>query len=81
MTKYPNARNNPAGSCPAYLSSSPKAIPIVIVGMPSKPDVGAIPFRIVNAPSGPTGTDQGIDANAIPVVVSSSPKAIPVWFV
>lgn len=76
---YPNARNNPAGAIPVFLSSSPKAMPIVLSSAPTVPNAGAIPVRIVAAPSGPGGTDQGVDANAIPVVESASPKAMPVW--
>ena len=76
---YPNARNNPAGAIPVYLSSSPKAMPIVLSSAPTTPAAGAIPVRIVAAPSGPGGTDQGVDANAIPVVESTASNAMPVY--
>lgn len=81
MTSYPNARNNAAGAIPVYLSSSPKAMPIVISTEPANAYSGAIPVRMVAAPSGPGGTDQGVDANAIPVVESTAPNAMPVWVV
>lgn len=78
-TMYPNARNNPAGAMPVYTVAGPPGMPITLGVAPATPDAGPIPVRFVTAPSGPGGSDQGLDANAIPVFISSSPKAMPVW--
>lgn len=80
VTNYPNARSNPAGSIPVYLSSDPKAVPIVMSAEPPTDATGPIPVRFVAAPApGSTSTDQGSDAGALPVVISSAPNAMPVW--
>jgi hypothetical protein len=81
MANYPNARNNPAGAIPVYLSSSPKAMPVVMGVQPTTPNAGAIPVYFVSAPTGspPFPNDQGNANSAIPVIVSAAANAMPVW--
>lgn len=78
-TMYPNTRNNPAGAMPVYTVAGLPGMPITLGAEPATPNAGPVPVRFVAAPTGPGGSDQGIDANAIPVFTSSSPKAMPVW--
>lgn len=78
-TMYPNARNNPAGAMPVYTVAGSPGMPITLGSAPATPDAGPVPVRFVAAPSGPGGSDQGMDVNAIPVFTSSSPKAMSVW--
>lgn len=78
-TMYPNARDNPAGAMPVYTVAGSPGMPITLGAAPATPDAGPVPVRFVIAPSGPGGSDQGLDANAILVFTSSSPKAMPVW--
>jgi hypothetical protein len=76
---YPNARNNPDGAIPVFLSTSPNAMPIVMsVAVPTD-DSGPIPVYFVAPGTPPFGSDQGNPNNAVPVVVSAVYNAMPVW--
>jgi hypothetical protein len=78
--RWPNARNNPDGAIPVFLSSDPKAIPIQVFSGPAGPNFGPIPVRIVaGAGTPPFGNDQSNDNNAIPVYESTAANAMPVW--
>jgi len=80
MTAYPNARNNPAGAIPVYLSVASNAMPIVMEVQPIGFESGPIPVYFVTAPINPPyPNDQGNPASAIPVIESVAPNAMPVW--
>ena len=89
---YPSANTNAAASIHVYVvgtqvldynppntqDNAAGAIPINLTTLDAFPD--AIPIRIVaGAGSGPFGSDQGNDANAIPVFYSDRWDSMPVW--